>query len=165
MKKNIKYIIVFIIFVSIILIIIKNKAYANTTIPTVSASGGYTILLGVNGILEENVINKEKHVSFAMNIDSEPCYLRIKAFAPSSIKLLYSDATGRWKKGENDDYYYYSSILNPGEVTEDLLIAIENMPEDEIIDEFNIAVISETTEVRYNPDGTPYYNWEYVSNK
>lgn len=124
------------------------------------AAGGYTLELGdKTTITEEEPTNWTKHVVITSQEDSQPVYVRARAFCGSDYELLYSDGSGKWSPSD-DGYYYYSDILNAGESTEMLDIKIENIPEEvKNGDNFNVVVIYETTPVRYREDGTPYADW------
>lgn len=123
------------------------------------ARGGYTISLGDETTVEEGFSAWTKHVTIANSSDSEPVYIRVKAFCGSAYSLVYSDTDGKWSPGE-DDYYYYSDIVPGGESTSELQVKIEDVPEDvEDADSFNVAVVYETTPVQYHEDGTPYADW------
>lgn len=126
----------------------------------VEAQGTQTIALGDETTIEEpTVANWVKHVVITSDADSEPVYVRAKAFTGSKYPLVFSDANGKWTPGEGE-YYYYSDILNAGEKTEELLIKISDVP-DTVKDpmELNVAVIYETTPVLYDEDGNPYADW------
>lgn len=163
MKKKI----VFLLALSVILVTMitmhSTLAYFTTY---ATAAGGYSIELSsktsVSG--NETSIHEEfsawtKHVTIENNPDSQPVYVRIRAFAGSAYELLYMDASGHWTAG-NDGYYYYSEILPGGETTEEFLIRINNVPAD-VQDgfSFNVVVIYETTPVQYDHDGNPYADW------
>ncbi|MEY8517084.1 hypothetical protein AALC25_09180 [Lachnospiraceae bacterium 29-84] len=120
------------------------------------AAGGYTISLGDETQVKEEFSDWTKHVTITSEEGSEPVYVRAKAFSGSEYKLIYSDKSGKWSPGD-DGYYYYSDILNGGESTEELLVKIENIPEDAA--NFDVVVVYESTPVKYEEDGTPYADW------
>lgn len=129
------------------------------------ASGGYTLNLGDKTTVEEEFSSWTKHVAITSREDSEPVYVRARAFCGSDYQLVYS-GSAKWSPN-SDGYYYYSDILNGGEQTEVLDIKIENIPADEDLkdgDNFNVVVIYETTPVRYRADGTPYADWTATLN-
>ncbi len=49
--------------------------------------------------------------------------------------------------------------MNPGEETPELLVKIKDHPKDENGQEFNVVVIYESTPVRYDENGNPYFDW------
>ena len=123
------------------------------------AAGGYTIWLGDETEIEETFSAWTKHVIIASEEDSQPVYIRAKAFCGSEYELEYIDESGKWTL-EADGYYHYSDIVYGGESTEELLVRIGNIPE-EITEpaEFNVVVIYESTPVRYDTAGNPYADW------
>ena len=123
------------------------------------AEGGYTVSIGSTTKTKEEFSNWTKHVQVENTGDTE-CYVRVKAFSGSQFPLSYSGEAGAWSQGE-DDYWYYSQILQPGETTSELLIKIENIPE-EFKDSFNVVVVQECTKVLYDENGNPYQDWNQV---
>lgn len=124
------------------------------------AKGGHTLSLGDKTKVEEDFSAWTKHVSIQSDPDSEPVYIRVKAFCGSEYKLVFSDKSGKWSPG-SDGYYYYSDIVNGGEATKELQVKIENVPKDVTdADSFNVVVIYESTPVLYKEDGTPYADWK-----
>ena len=125
----------------------------------VAVRGGFPIEMGDRTEITETFSNWVKHVRIANEAGSEPVYIRAKAFCGSAYDLVYVDESGRWSPGE-DGYYYYDGIVNGGEVTEELQVRIENVPED-ITDptSFNVVVVYESTPVRYDEAGNPYADW------
>ena len=123
------------------------------------AKGGYTLSLGDKTTVTEEFSAWTKHVAITSTEDSEPVYIRVKAFCGSEYSLVFSDASGKWTPGE-DGYYYYSDIVYGGGTTDELLVKIENVPEDvKDADSFNVVVVYESTPVLYREDGTPYADW------
>ncbi|MCI9647576.1 MAG: hypothetical protein HFH40_12435 [Lachnospiraceae bacterium] len=120
------------------------------------AQGGYPISLGDETRIEEEFSDWTKHIAITSAEDSEPAYIRVKAFSGSEYTLVYSDASGKWTPGE-DGYYYYADIVEGGQTTEPLDVKIENIPED--AKDFNVIVIHESTPVQYDEDGNPYADW------
>lgn len=128
----------------------------------VEVRGGHTLRLGSETEIEEKVDDWVKTVSIKSKLDSVPVYIRAKAFSGSGYDLIYSDAAGKWERGE-DDYYYYSDILDGGQTAEELLVKIEGVPKDVMDSEgFNVVVVYESTPVLYREDGTPYADWNAV---
>lgn len=123
------------------------------------ASGSHPIQLGSTTTIGEEFSNWTKHVSVTSEEDSEPVYIRVKAFCGSEYTLVYSDGDGRWTPG-SDGYYYYTPIVGAGETTSTLDIRIENVPaEVRDAESFNVVVIYEGTPVQYHEDGSPYADW------
>lgn len=122
-----------------------------------SAQGGYIIHLGYETEIEENFLNGVKTVIISNSEDSQPVYIRAKAFGGGNHPLTYSG--GSWYDG-GDGYWYYDKIVYGGEQTEPLDVTIANIPdipEEEF--EFDVVVIYESTPVRYDTEGKPYADW------
>ncbi len=120
------------------------------------AAGGYTIHLGDRTEFTEEFSNQTKHLVVTSDADSDPIYVRAKAFSGSPYPLTYSG--DGWTLGA-DDYYYYGSIVNGGESTKALDIRIDHIPVDgekAEKDYFNVVVIYESTPVKYHEDGKAY---------
>ena len=83
------------------------------------AAGAATISLGSRTEVQEEFSNWTKHVTVTSTEDSEPVYVRVKAFCGSEYSLVYSDSEGNWTPG-SDGYYYYTPIVNAGETTTEL---------------------------------------------
>ena len=123
------------------------------------AVGSKTIEMGDTTTVTENFSEWTKHVAVTSEEDSQPVYIRIKAFCGSEYSLVYSDGDGSWTPG-SEGYYYYNPIVYAGETTSPLDIRIENVPADvKDADSFNVVVIYESTPVQYRVDGTPYADW------
>ena len=125
----------------------------------VRAEGGYGITLENETKIHEDFSSWTKHVSIENTEDSQPVYVRARAYCSDQYELQYEDASGKWTPGE-DGYYYYSDAVPGGESTEELLIRIGNIPEN-VADgyNFNVIVIYESTKVLYDENGTPYADW------
>ena len=134
-------------------------------------SGGRTISLGDVTNIHEEVSNGQKRVSISITEDSQPVYVRVKAFAASAYQdqLVYaSEVDGAWTtEPDGEGYVYYTSELRAEDKqTSDITIKI---PDQQIMgdEDFNIAVIYESTPVIYK-DGTPvgYANadWSQIVN-
>lgn len=136
----------------------------------VEAQGGYTLSLGDETTVEEDFSSWLKRLVISSEADSEPVYVRARAYSGDRYPVVYSDGDvfdqenpavtdddkiGTWSQNA-DGYYYYSKILHGGGRTNELQVKIENVPEDVTEKEFNVVVIYETTPVQYKEDGTPY---------
>lgn len=129
------------------------KAWAYFTTYT-EAAGGYTVHLGDRTEITEEFTNWTKHVVITSEEDSEPVYIRIRAFCGSRYTLQYSGEG--WSQGA-DGYYYYGNAVSGGASTASLDLKINNIPEDpEELERFNVVVIYESAPVRYHEDGTPF---------
>lgn len=141
------------------------------------AQGGYVIELGDRTHFEERFSDWTKRLAVTSKTDSQPVYVRAKAFCGVEYSLVYEDAEGKWNLNEADGYYYYSDILYAGQSTSELLVKIDGIklqretdPQTgetiytndslEAGDQFNVVVIYESTPVRYDGNGNPYADWD-----
>lgn len=125
------------------------------------AKGGHPIFLGDTHITEV-FSNWTKRVT--VSNDGQPVYVRARAFASNQYFLEYGTGTanddpkytcnyGNWTRND-DGYYYYDTILGPGEKTSELMVRINNIPESVADgDSFNVVVIYESTPVQYDEHG------------
>lgn len=126
------------------------------------AQGGAAVRLGDRTEIEETCSDWTKSVVITSSPDSQPVYVRARAFCGSSYELEYSSESGKWEQGD-DGYFYYSDILYGGESTDVLEVRIGNVPEEpEDGQEFNVVVVYESTPVRYDADGEAYGDWTAV---
>ncbi len=126
------------------------------------AKGGYVIELGDRTELKEEFSNWTKRVTVVSAEDSEPVFIRVKAFCGSRYSLSYLDESGRWSLGD-DGYYYYSEIVPGGGSTAELQIRIGNVPASvKDGDSFNVIVIYESSPARWREDGTAYADWSVI---
>ena len=106
--------------------------------------------------------NWTKRITIPSAEDSEPVFIRVKAFCGSKYTLTYTDADGRWSLG-SDGYYYYSAPVEGGASTSELQIHINNVPSTVTDGEsFNVVVIYESTPVRFREDGSAYADWSSI---
>ena len=121
-----------------------------------SAGGGVEInIVNTRNEVEERVEGLTKEICLE-NTSTQEEYVRVKVFCGSGFLLEYANASGKWSQGEGD-YWYYSDIVKPGEITEPLLAAI-TVPEGHE-DSFDVIVVEESVPVLYKEDGSPYADW------
>lgn len=151
---------VYLAAVALVLILSASLGSAMAYFTTnVEAEGSYRLEFGNETNIDETFDSWTKHVTISNTADSQPVYVRVRAFAGSEYELSYLDAGGKWTPGA-DGYYYYSDILNAGEAADVLDIRISNVPEELTEPEnFNVAVIYESTPVQYDENGEPYADW------
>lgn len=125
-----------------------------------SAGGGYTLTLGQQTTLEEEIYEAAKHVTVS-NTGSTPCYVRVRAFAGSAYPLTYTWTDSAWKDG-GDGYYYYQSILPAGGKTSELVIGIDALKDASQAKNFNVVVVQEATAVLYDSENRPYADWSVL---
>ena len=126
----------------------------------VSGGGSHPVTLGAQTEIHEDVSDMTKHIVIRNTSETNDCYVRVKAFYAEPFEITYTDVgggSGSWSLGEND-FWYYSGILAPGETTGALDAKIE-VPGDYDKDSFNVVVIQECTPVLYDENGSPYADW------
>ena len=102
------------------------------------ATGGYVIELGDQTTIDDDVSNWVKHVKITVSDDSQPVFVRARAFGPTDYELQYSGSE-KWAPG-GDGYYYYQEACTAGQQLDELNIRIANVPEQKDIvkpEEFN----------------------------
>ena len=158
-SRKAEYFLLFLVF-ALILGAGAGRAWAYVT-TYAEAAGTVTLHMGDETTIEEEFSNWEKRVTITSDADSEPVYIRAKAFGSGSYPLVYSG--DGWSAGEGD-YYYYNDIVPGGKATNPLSVKIEHVPADDVEDgtAFNVIVIYESTPVLYREDGTPYADWDIV---
>ncbi|MBR2188015.1 MAG: hypothetical protein IJ860_01200 [Eubacterium sp.] len=129
------------------------------------AKGGYTIHLGDETTVEEEVVGSEKRVTLTnSSTSSQAVYVRARAFAPNEIKdgLTYNkpasqgvSASEKWSQPtDSDPWCYYSDVLQPGESADVLVVSVTEVPEEAVDGQsFNVVVVYETTPAVQNGDG------------
>lgn len=122
--------------------------------------GTYPVAIGDKVVITEEFSNWTKHVRLTADGNSGPVYVRARAFHSDLYDVEYSFPGGKWSDG-GDGWYYYPDILYASQTTEELTVTIKNVPE-EIKDplDFGVAVVYESTPVRYREDGTAYADWD-----
>lgn len=131
-----------------------------------SAGGRVQVALGFPQTdTQDDVRDWTKHVSIE-NTGERECFVRVRILAGEKYRdsLIYSSESDLWVQ-EEDGYWYYRNILEPGTATEELLIrldraALDSMTEPGTGFEFNVIVVQENTAVLWAEDGSPYGDWE-----
>lgn len=154
----------FLTFAAIVLALAANLSLAWGYFTTYTQASG-RIPLGMEDTktdIEEEVKEWTKHVVITSEEDSQPVFVRARAFGGEQYDLVYSDPTGSWSQG-TDGFWYLNRPLLGGEKTPELLVKINGVPDkpqEEADKEFNVVVVYETTPVLYDASGNPYANWE-----
>ncbi len=126
-------------------------AYFTTS---VSADGGHTLKLGSTTNIEEEFGDWTKDIKIT-NTGDVDCFVRVKVFAGSQFTLEIGG--NGWTSGA-DGYWYYKDPIEVGAMTESLFAKIQ-IPE-EFAEDFNVAVVQESTPVLYDENGEAYADWE-----
>lgn len=145
-----------------------------------SAKGGHVIQLGHQETDDEDFSDWQKKLSITITEDSNPVYLRAKAFC-ADYQLTFSDenvaddgttVNVNWVRAE-DGWLYYTKLYTPetdddGNVTpaDPLYIKINGVPKSELEgamegDEFNVIIVYEAAEIQYDSAGNPL-TWDKV---
>lgn len=122
--------------------------------------GVYPVAIGDQTKITEEFSAWTKHVRISADEKSGPVYVRAKAFHSDAYGVEYTDPEGMWEYDESDGFWYYKDILYATQQTAELTVRITGVPDDvEDPLAFGIAVVYESTPVRYEEDGTPYADW------
>jgi len=119
--------------------------------------------------ITEEVGELSKAITITNQADSQPVYVRARAYTGAQYaSRLQTSGTG-WEDG-GDGWWYYSQVLNPGASTASPLnVQLTGITEEESKDgeELNIAVVYESALVIYeynkNADGyVPVTDWSKI---
>ena len=153
----------------------------------VSAKGEKEVVLKDRTTIDEpEFSNFMKTVKITADEDSEPVFVRARAYKPEDIGILYVDDSGTWRY-DNDGWCYYADPISKGKSAEEFNIKIGTLNENEspmditgltVIgkepadgtlynipgtgkdgDNFNVVVVYEYTPVLYDDDGNAYADW------
>lgn len=122
------------------------------------ARGSVALKLGHEEKITEKFSDWEKKLDIQSTDDSNPVYLRMRAYS-AEYPVTYEN-NANWTK--DGDWMYYNNALQPGKKLSDsgdeLLVQINNVPESdnpELKDgkTFNVIVVYESTEVQYDEQG------------
>lgn len=121
--------------------------------------GTYPVKIGEKTRITEEFSAWTKHVCITADPESDPVYIRARAYHSDAYGIEYSDPENAWEY-RDDGFWYYKDILYAGGTTPELTVKIAGVPED-ITDPlaFGVAVIYESTPVRYDDAGSPYADW------
>ena len=83
------------------------------------------------------------------NTGSVPCYVRMFAEATNSKTgqyMSYDFNTTEWSSKKVDGYYYYNTILQPGDTTEPLFTKVTVADDAVDLDDFDIIIYAESVQ-------------------
>lgn len=124
-----------------------------------AADGGVILNLGFPDTeIKEEVGEGMKVIEITNNGDYE-CYVRLKALTGEAYQndITYMDAEGKWNLGA-DGYREYNDILQPGETSSKITVAIHRLkevPAEGESTDFNVVIIQEWAPVLYDDNGNP----------
>lgn len=122
------------------------------------AAGGMQLDLGfTTSKPKEEISSWTKHVAVE-NTGTYACFIRVQAFAGSRYAQGLTYSGEDWTPGD-DGYYYYNSMVEPGERTKTLDIFIDHTQAEE---NFNVIVIQESAPAAYDDNGNAYGDWDRV---
>ncbi len=128
---------------------------------SVSANGKVAVAIDdTHAKITESGSGQTKVISVA-NTEQTPCYVRVAVIMPESISATY---VGEGWSLDADGYYYYNSILQPGESATELTLSIDttNALADAKLTyaDFNVIVIPESARVLYDENEKPTAGWD-----
>lgn len=130
----------------------------------VSAGGSQVVHMGSRTEIQEDVSDMTKHISIINTSQINDCYVRVRIFNSSDLAVTCMDQSENgdlWRYSEEDGYWYYVPILEPGGKTA-ILDARIVLPEGFDQSSFNVVVIQECTPVVYDAQGNPTADWTTV---
>ncbi|MBQ2040609.1 MAG: hypothetical protein II482_00525 [Lachnospiraceae bacterium] len=116
------------------------------------AAGGIALDLGHQTTIDEEFYDWGKIIS-VNNEGPESCYVRVQAFSSERLEVK---ASGAWTDG-GDGWWYYNDIVDAGESTTPLDVAISDKSEKELVDGqiVDVAIVYESMKVVYDENGKP----------
>ena len=125
------------------------------------ARGGYVILGGKTEIEEkwdqgQKIVRIENIARTEADNGKYPVFVRVRAFADSSLTLSYSsEPAGAWK--QNGDYWDYQSVLYAGQKSSPLNIAVvtKDGQKFKVGDTADVIVVYESVPAMFKADGSP----------
>ena len=132
------------------------------------AVGGKKVTLGYSTTNTETFSNGVKHLTITNDEDSQPVFVRAKAFSALEFTCEGTGWSTTIPAGSKSDgqegYYYYELPLDAGQSAEELLVSFTLPDKDDVMegDSFSVVVIYESTPVKYDEDGNAYADWTTV---
>ena len=109
-------------------------------------------------IHEPDVVEWKKHVEIAVDKDSDPVFVRVRAFAPSEIEDDLQYLGEGWQLKE-DGYAYYDKVLQAEETAAVDVFIAERPADPQEGDTFHVVVIYESVPALYDAQGNAYADW------
>ena len=123
----------------------------------VSARGSQEVVLRDETRVQESVKGNVKSITITSDPNSEPVYVRAKAFAPNGYTLTFT-GTGWTTEGDAEGWHYYEDTISKGGSAETLDVKFTIPEGTKVGDTFNVIVIYE-----YTPELFREENGELVS--
>ena len=166
-KKRVRYLILAVLLPVLILSATVGTTLAYFTTYT-RAVGGQVISLGSETTITETFSNGMKHLVISNDENSQPVFVRAKAFSTLELKYEGEGWSASLPAGSISDggegYYYYQLPLDAGKSTEELTVSF-TLPNKETLNEgdyVGVVVIYESTPVKYDAQGNAYADWTAV---
>ena len=151
-------------FVSLLLILgITVKSTMSYFYTYTDAKGSFTVSLDDESFIEEDPPTLNIKNLKISNTGKDPIFVRVKAILPDPevAKLSQASKDAGWTEKGQDDFYYYTKVLESGDMIEikfDL-----NMPESlKAGEEYNIVLLYEATPALYNETDGWHANWDHI---
>ena len=129
---------------------------------TTQATGGHPVKVGTSTDMKEWYAEKQKHVTISNDEDSaQPVWLRAKVFSP----VEFSAAGQGWPTSPDvDGWYEYSSVVEPGASTEELVVTLtfpevksDKQPDGAVYgDNVNVVVVYESVPANHGAGESAY---------
>ena len=120
----------------------------------VDADGSVPVYLIEKTEIQESFKDWVKDVTVE-NTEGRSVWIRARAYWGQTFNVEVSGSG--WTYNESDGWWYCDEPIAAGETTPSLKVAIKDIPEtvtEDEMNEFNIAVVYESTPVYYNEDGS-----------
>ena len=113
------------------------------------AKGGATVHAGAEIDVPKEEVNPmelTKDISLT-NIGTHDCWARVRIIWPEGYDVSDIYLSRRWEHTEGDEYWYYTSILEPGESTPEHSLKVKIKVPYGAQEDFNVVVIEECVPV------------------
>lgn len=145
---------------------VAGPAYAYFT-DVVRASGQHSLTLGYSSELHEELDGLNKKITIE-NTGNTDVMVRVQIFGIENRPGMDISVKGsNWQKAalpagqEEGQVWEYTQVLPPKATTDELLIEVKQTITDQLLGEFDIIVIGQTSPAAYDEAGNPYaYNWK-----
>ena len=162
-KKNLKYLILLTVLLTALAAARPVLAYFTGS---VLAEGGRPVRIRTTDTPHEDFSDKDwikrltvKNTGSVEDGDAA-IFVRARAFAGETFPLHYSGSG--WTDG-GDGWWYFDTPVEPGRTTTEFCVEITGIPEDDAeAQDFNVAVVYESTPALYRSDGTAYADFSRI---